>query len=149
MSFPPREYPQSPLVAAAAVVVDGDRVLLVRRGREPARGRWSAPGGLVELGEGTAAAAEREAREEAGLSVRATEVLAVVDRVARDGDGRVRSHYVIVDWLATPLGGAIRAGDDAEAVAWLTLGEAAALPLTEGLMPVLEAALARARGGRG
>src|SRR5688500_6257844 len=95
-----REYPDLPRVGVGAVVLRGDRVLLVKRGGQPSAGKWSLPGGLVDLGETTQEATRREVFEECGLRVRLAGVAGVVDRVVRDGDGRVRYHYVLVDYLA-------------------------------------------------
>jgi ADP-ribose pyrophosphatase YjhB (NUDIX family) len=97
------------------LILDG-RVLLVRRGKEPLRGRWVIPGGTVEPGEGLEDALVREMREETGLTVRPGEVLLVFDRILRDGE-TVRYHYVIVDYLCERLSGEVRAGSDADEVA--------------------------------
>jgi 8-oxo-dGTP diphosphatase len=117
-----REYPAAPMVGVGAVIVDGDCVLLVQRGHEPAKGSWTIPGGLVELGESLEAAAVREAEEETGLKVEVVEVVEVLDRIFRDDDqddGCVRFHYVIVDYLCRVAGGQLRAGSDAEAARWV------------------------------
>src|SRR6185436_6793024 len=95
--------PQQPVVGVGAVVFDGDRVLLVKRGKEPLRGRWLIPGGTVELGETLTDAVVREVREETGLIVRPSEVVLVFDRIDRDETG-VRYHYVIVDYLCELVG---------------------------------------------
>jgi ADP-ribose pyrophosphatase YjhB (NUDIX family) len=95
-----REYPDYPRVGVGAVVFHQGRVLLVRRGGRPALGKWSLPGGLVELGETTAEAVRREIREECGIDIRVIGVAGVVDRVTRDAAGLVRYHYVLVDYLA-------------------------------------------------
>jgi 8-oxo-dGTP diphosphatase len=147
-----REYPAAPLVGVAVVVVDGERVLLVRRGRPPAAGQWSLPGGLVDLGEEVEAAARREIREECGLDIRLHGLVGVIDRIVRDDDGRVRYHYVLLDLLGTPAGGMARAGSDADAVRWATLEELADLDRTTGLEPMIRRALAmdlERRGGEG
>src|SRR5207249_7666979 len=95
-----REYPDYPRVGVGAVVLRGDRVLLVRRGGQPSSGKWSLPGGMVELGETTVDAIRREVAEECGCDVRVVDVAGVITRVVRDGDGRVRYHWVLVDYLA-------------------------------------------------
>ena len=117
-----REYPSGPLVGVGAVVVEQGRVLLVRRGTEPMKGRWSLPGGLVELGESLTGGAVREVREETGLVVEAVELIELIDRIYREGE-RVRYHYVIADYLCRVTGGELAAASDAEAVRWVERAE--------------------------
>jgi 8-oxo-dGTP diphosphatase len=120
MSSSPREYPDRPIVGVGAVIVDaaGERVVLVRRAAPPLQGEWSLPGGVVELGETLRAAAEREAREETGLVVKAGEVLEVFDRIITGKEGRPRYHYVLVDFLCRVREGELLAGGDAADAAW-------------------------------
>lgn len=113
-----REYPQAPLVGVGAVVVDQGRVLLVRRGREPLKGQWSLPGGLVEVGESLHAAIIREVEEETGLKIEPVELVELLDRIHRDGE-RVRFHYVIADYLCRVTGGILKAASDADEVRWV------------------------------
>lgn len=94
-----REYPERPIVGVGGIVVDHGRVLLVKRGRAPLLGEWSIPGGALEVGETLEEALRREIREETGLEITPLEVLAVLDRIVRDEDGRTRYHYVLVDYL--------------------------------------------------
>ncbi len=101
-----------------AVVIHDGRVLLVCRGKEPLRGRWTVPGGTVELGETLEAAVVREVQEETGVAVSPREVVTVFDRIDREGD-RVLHHYVIVDYLCDYVSGSPRAASDAEAVAFV------------------------------
>jgi 8-oxo-dGTP diphosphatase len=112
----PPVVPDRPSVGVGAVVIHDGRVLLIRRGKEPLRGRWVIPGGTVEAGETLHEALVREVREETGLAVRPTEVVLVFDRILRD-DGELRYHYVIIDYLCEYLSGTPRAATDAEDVA--------------------------------
>jgi len=137
-----REYPETPIVGVGAFVLQDDRVLLVRRGRSPARGKWSVPGGRVRLGESVEAALLREVQEECGLAIQLKGLVGVVDRIIPDPAGRVQYHYVLIDYLAAPLAGEARAGSDAEAVRWVPVEEVGHLELTEGLEAMLEKALA-------
>ena len=139
-----REYPAHPIVAVGAIVIDGDRVLLVRRAKPPAQDRWSVPGGVVEAGETLAEACAREVREETGLEIELGAPVEIVERVTRDAQGRVQFHYVIHDFAARVRGGELAAASDCAEARWVTLDEAARLPTTEGLLPVLRRALQRA-----
>lgn len=101
-----------------AVILDDDRVLLVKRGQEPLKGTWNLPGGVVELGETLEAALGREVLEETGLRVDVGAVVEVLDRVHTDADGRIEFHYVIVDYLCRARSGALAHGSDAEDARW-------------------------------
>lgn len=118
-----REYPTSPLIGVGAVIWREDRVLLIRRGKPPRENEWSLPGGRQELGETVAEAARREAREETGLAITVRDVVAVVDLIDRDADGRVQFHYTLIDVLAEWQSGEAVAADDAAEVAWVALDE--------------------------
>lgn len=118
------------IVAAGVVVVDdAGRVLLVQRGHEPSRGRWSLPGGKVEAGETPAEAAAREVAEETGLIVDVGEELWSLTIPA--GDGKV---YEVHDFAAQVVGGELSSGDDAAAARWITPEVLGALPVTDGLL---------------
>lgn len=106
-----------PTVGVGAVLIHDGRVLLIRRGTEPLRGRWVVPGGRVEAGETLEAALVREVLEETGLEVRPREIVTVFDRIHRE-DGRLLYHYVIIDYLCDYVSGTPRADSDAEAVAF-------------------------------
>jgi ADP-ribose pyrophosphatase YjhB (NUDIX family) len=121
-----------PRVAVAAVIFDAaGRVLLVQRGRPPGEGLWTVPGGKLEAGERLADAVVREVREETGLDVTCGALVEVVERM---GDGW---HYVILDYLATVIGGTLMPADDVRDARWTTPADRAALALTDGLEPVL------------
>ena len=117
-----REFPLAPLVGVGAVIVDSGRVLLVRRGTEPMKGRWSLPGGLLEIGEPLADGVIREVQEETGLEVEPVELIELLERIQRE-DQRVRYHYVIADYLCRMTGGALEAASDAAAVRWVERAE--------------------------
>jgi 8-oxo-dGTP diphosphatase len=125
------EYPVQPQVAVGAVVFKDDRVLLVRRGKAPASGLWAIPGGRVELGETLQEAAEREIREETGITVKAREPVFTFDVVDRDDTGGIRFHYVIVDLMADYVAGELRPGDDALDARWVSPEKIKNLNLSE------------------
>ena len=147
----PREYPDGPLVGVGAVVVNEGLVLLVRRGTEPMKGRWTLPGGLLELGESLTSGVIREVKEETGLSVEVVELVELLDRIHRQSDGqadRVRYHYVIADYLCRAVGGELRAASDADAVRWVERAEwnsHSALQIDPITVRVIEAGWQRAR----
>lgn len=125
---------QGPVVGAGAVVLDDQgRLLVVRRGRAPARGAWSLPGGRVERGERSAEAAVRETWEETGLEVEVVGFVGVHEVVTDD------HHIVILDHRARVTGGTVRAGDDADAVAWVTRRQLVARRTTDDLLDFLDA----------
>jgi 8-oxo-dGTP diphosphatase len=143
----PREFPETPLVGVGAVIVQEGRVLLVQRGREPLKGHWSLPGGMVELGESLLAGVIREVKEETGLLVEPVELIELLDRIHRQGE-RVRYHYVIADYLCRVTGGDLKAASDADAVRWVERAEwnsHSALVLDPITVRVIEAGWQRAR----
>jgi 8-oxo-dGTP diphosphatase len=142
-----RTYPDHPVVGVGAVIVDGNRVLLVRRANEPLKGAWSVPGGVVEVGETLEAAVAREVREETGLEVDVGPMVEVLDRLRFDGDGRPRFHYVLIDFVCRPTGGTLMAATDAEAVAWAGLGELTEYGVAESTVGVILKAIDRVRSG--
>jgi 8-oxo-dGTP diphosphatase len=135
--------PDRPTVGVGAVLVHDGKVLLIRRGKEPLRGRWVVPGGTVELGETLEAALVREMLEETGLAVAPIEVLTVFDQI-REDDGEVSYHFVIVDYLCRYQGGEARAGSDAEALAWAGPDELTAYDLPAKALEVVRDGFARA-----
>ena len=118
-----REYPQTPMVGVGAVVIDGDQVLLIRRGQQPMKGQWSLPGGALEVGETLLDGVRREVREETGLEVEPVALIEVLDRIVRDEDGRVRFHYVLVDYLCRVTGGELCCATDAVDARWASRDE--------------------------
>jgi 8-oxo-dGTP diphosphatase len=139
-----REYPEQPLVGVGAIIIENSRVVLVKRAHPPLQGRWSIPGGVLEVGELVRDAAIREAAEETGLSVEPGELLGVFDRVLRDPSGRVQYHYVLVDFLCRRVGGELAAAGDAAAARWFTRDELPAVNLPEDTLEVVLKGFARA-----
>ena len=109
-----RQYPERPIAGVGAVIVEAGQVVLVRRRFEPLAGRWSLPGGALELGETLQTGVAREMREETGLDVEVGPAIEVFDRIILDQEGRVQYHFVLVDYLCWPVGGELRAGSDVD-----------------------------------
>ena len=127
-----RLYPDQPIVGVGAVIICEDKILLEKRRNEPSRGKWTIPGGLVELGESLESAVVREAREETCLEVENPRLLDVVDNVDLDESGKVKYHFVIVDYMVTAKRvGALKAASDAEDLKWVPFNEVEAYDLTQ------------------
>lgn len=133
----------NPSVAVGAFIFDRDgRVLLVERGKPPAEGQWSVPGGTLEMNETLAQAVAREVREETGLTVVVGGLVCVVERMSEG------YHYVILDYLARVIGGELTPGSDVRAARWVTSDDLPSMTLTDGLLPLLERARAAQRNWR-
>ncbi len=124
-----------------AVVVDGGRVLVVRRATEPLKGQWSIPGGMLELGEKLREGIAREVREETGLEVEVFDVLDVFDSIFPDSDGRTQYHYVLIDFLCRPVGGELRAASDVSEAKWVSAEEAGSLQMKAATVGIIRKAL--------
>lgn len=137
---PKRVYPETPLVGVGAVVQRGRRILLIRRANEPGRGLWSIPGGLVEVGETLREAARREVEEETGIKVKIGELLDVTENIIVDENGRVKFHYVLIDFRAEPASGDEKLTPSSEALEarWFTPEEMKGLPLTRTVRRLLK-----------
>lgn len=136
-----REYPEVPFIGVGAVIVQGGRVLLIQRGQPPLLGEWSLPGGVLECGEALREAVVREALEETGLLVEPGEMLGVYERVIRGHDGRVRYHYVLIDFFCRPNTGTLGAGSDAAEARWFTAKELPGLKLPTDTLEVIQRGL--------
>lgn len=132
-----REYPRNPIIGVGALVVKGGKILLVKRRNDPGRGLWSIPGGCQRVGESLEDAAIREVKEETGVSVKIVKLLEVRDYIVRDRWGEVKCHYVLIDFLAKPLGGELEPSSDVEDARWVSLDDASSLPLTEPMRDLL------------
>ncbi|CAA9285517.1 MAG: hypothetical protein AVDCRST_MAG77-4242 [uncultured Chloroflexi bacterium] len=133
-----RTYPVRPWVGVGVVVVRDGKVLLIQRGRDPGRGLWAVPGGMVDLGETCEEAARREAKEETGLDVEVGEVFWAGEYIGRDAQGRVDYHNVLVDYLAQAPDGDPVSGDDAMDVRWFGPDDLDDVQLTASMWQLLE-----------
>jgi ADP-ribose pyrophosphatase YjhB (NUDIX family) len=138
---PPRRYPPRPVVGVGAVIVDDGRVVLIKRKYEPLAGQWSLPGGTLEIGESLEAGVAREMREETGLEVAVGPVVDVFDRILLDTAGRVRYHFVLIDYLCRPIGGSLVAGSDVADAVLADPGALAPFRLTPKAISVIDRAL--------
>ena len=141
-----REFPEVPLVGVGAIIIEGDRVVLVKRLHPPLQAEWSIPGGVLEVGEMVREAAIREAREETGLNVEPGELLGVYDRVLRNPERRVQYHYVLIDFLCRRVAGDIAAASDAAEVRWFTQEELPGLKLAEDTLDVIRKGFSKLGG---
>jgi 8-oxo-dGTP diphosphatase len=141
-----REFPEAPLVGVGAIIIEGDRVVLVKRAHPPLQAEWSIPGGVLEVGELVREAAVREAREETGLVVETGELLGVFDRVLRNPEKRVQYHYVLIDFLCRRVAGELAAAGDAAEVRWFTREDLPGLGLAEDTLEVIRKGFGKVEG---
>ena len=125
-----RLYPTQPIVGVGAVVISSDRILLIKRKNEPGKGKWSIPGGKVELGEKAEQATIRETKEETNLTVSSPQLIDVVNSIEFDELGKVRYHFVIIDYLVRVTGGASSASSDAAELRWVNFEDVESYDLT-------------------
>ena len=126
-----REYPSRPILGAGACILRDGKLLLIRRGAQPGKGKWSIPGGLVELGENVQDAMIRETKEEVGLDVEATKLMDVFDSVTLDQMGRIQYHFVVVNFLVRVVGGKLQTADDVLESRWVSLDKVEKCNLTK------------------
>lgn len=140
-----RGYPERPIIGVGGIIIHQDRVLLIRRGKEPSYGKWSVPGGMVNLGETLKDAVKREVLEETGLEVEPLKQIEVFERVIRDSDDRVQYHYVLVDFVCRYVSGEAKAGDDALETRWVIPEDISEYIMTTGTADVIKKAFAESR----
>jgi len=128
-----REFPSQPIVGVGAVILDNGKILLVKRGVEPGKGRWSIPGGAVELGEKVREATIREAKEEVGLDVEIADdrPFDAVDSMTTTHDSRLKYHYVLLQFITRPIGGTLKPGSDVLEAEWVPLEKVEHYDLTK------------------
>jgi 8-oxo-dGTP diphosphatase len=142
-----RSYPTRPYLAVSAAIVRDGKVLIVRRARPPARGVFTLPGGGVEAGETLHEAVAREVLEETGLVIEPIGLAGHREVIARDGDGKVERHFVILPFAARWISGEITLNEELAEAHWLKPAELAGLTTTEGLADIVQAAFALAAAG--
>ena len=138
MSADDRRYPPRPILGVGALIIEGESILLVQRGKQPLQGQWSLPGGAVETGELLKTAIAREVLEETGLTVEAGAMVEIFERLIPDPNGATEYHYVLLDYLCRVVSGTPQAGDDSCAVAWVRRQDLHTLPITPGTLEVIE-----------
>lgn len=136
-----RCYPERPIVGVGAVVLVDGKVVLIKRRYEPLAGQWSLPGGTLEVGETLEAGAAREILEETGLVVEVGPVIEVFDRILVDPDQRIRYHFVLIDYLCRPIGGALQHGSDVDDVTLADPDDLARYALTTKATAIIRRAL--------
>lgn len=142
-----RSYPSRPVVGVGAVVEAGGRVVLIRRRFEPLAGQWSLPGGVLEVGETLEAGVAREILEETGLLVEVGPMIEVFDRILLDDDRRILYHFVLIDYLCRPVGGALAHGSDVDDAIYVEAARLAEYDLTPKALAVIRKGLAMAKEG--
>jgi 8-oxo-dGTP diphosphatase len=142
-----RSYPSRPYLAVSAAIIRDGKVLIVRRARAPARGVFTLPGGGVEAGETLHEAVAREVLEETGLVIEPIALAGHREVIARDGDGKVERHFVILPFAARWLSGDVVLNEELAEAHWLKPAELAGLTTTEGLAEIVQAAFALAAAG--
>jgi ADP-ribose pyrophosphatase YjhB (NUDIX family) len=140
-----RRYPERPYAGVGAIVFRGTEVLLIKRGSPPALGKWSIPGGLVELGESLEAAVRREVLEEVGLEVKEIDLVAVLDRVILDPNGRIEYHYILLDFLCEIVSGDLKAASDADECRFVAMEDICLYDMTRGTEEVIKRAFEKAK----
>jgi len=125
-----RLYPDQPVVGIGVVIIKEGEIALIKRGNEPSKGKWTIPGGLVELGENLETAVIRETKEEVCLDVDNVQLIDVVDNIDLDEHGKVKYHYIIIDYLVHVKSGNIQAASDAEELNWVPFVEVESYNLT-------------------
>ena len=136
-----KAYPLMPVIAVAGIIFnDRDEVVLIQRGSEPRKGKWSIPGGSVELGEELGQALVREVEEECSLKVEPGPFVSLIERIEHDSRGKIRYHYAILDFVCKYKEGVLTAGSDAADAKWVSMADIENMPLTDELKQIIKKA---------
>ena len=126
-----------------ALIFEDGKILLIERGKEPLKGYWSLPGGIVETGEKLEEGIRREVAEETGLEVEPSSVFEIFERVIPDSEGRAEYHYVLIDYVCRRVSGEPAPASDVSRVAWVEEQDLRQYRLTDGTLDVIERAFAK------
>ena len=138
-----RRYPTRPFLGVGALIFEDSKILLVERAKEPLKGYWSLPGGILETGEKLEAGIRREVREETGLEIEPLSIFEIFERIMPDAAGRPEYHYVLIDYLCRPTGGRLQAASDVSRADWVSEQNLGEYRLTEGTLAVIERAFVK------
>lgn len=133
-----REYPRAPLIGVGAVAIKDGKILLMKRAFEPGKGKWSIPGGLVEVGETLSDACAREMEEETGIKIHVLELINAYDMIVPDEAGKIKYHYVLIDFLVKPIGGTERSSVEVLEMKWVTYEETRLMDMTNSARKALQ-----------
>jgi len=133
-----KRYPKQPIMSVGAIIIDKNRVLLIRRAAPPGEGLWAIPGGIVKLGEKLEDAVKREVKEETGLEVEVGKLIDLVEVLIKDEKGRIEYHYIIADYEAKVIGGKLKASSDALEAKWFNLNEIEKIEATKSTKKILK-----------
>ncbi len=137
-----RTFPSHPRVGVGVVLLRGDRVLLVKRGSEPAKGEWSVPGGLIDVGETVEQAAHRELYEECGVTADIIKVIDIFEFIEPGENHKIKYHFIVIEILARYVGGRVRAASDAADAKWLRLDDLESVQCSNKIKKLVRKALA-------
>ena len=133
-----RAYPNQPIVGVGAIIIHNGKILLEKRRNDPGKGKWSVPGGLVELGENIEETVLREVKEETNLEVENPQHVDVVTHISLDKNGKIKYHFVIIDYLVKVKRGTLKAASDAEKLQWVPFDDVEKYNLTESFRAFFE-----------
>lgn len=132
-----RKYPKRPMAGVGALIMQGDKVLLIRRRYEPGEGKWSIPGGLIELGEKADEAVKREVKEEIGIDVEVEHLIDAADIIVRENE-KIKYHFVLLGFLCKPTSGDIKPNQEVMDFGWFSSDELKILDITRTAEDILK-----------